>query len=55
MGRVVDTELKVKGVQGLRVVNASVLLISLCAHYQAPGYALAEKAAGLIARRSAPK
>jgi choline dehydrogenase-like flavoprotein len=32
MGKVVDTELKVKGMNGLRVVDASVLPISLCAH-----------------------
>jgi choline dehydrogenase-like flavoprotein len=52
MGKVVDTELRVKGIQGLRVVDASVLPISICAHYQVPVYAIAEKAAEMIAARS---
>ena len=34
MGKVVDTELKVKGIQGLRVVDASILPLPLAGHYQ---------------------
>lgn len=49
MGMVVDTELRVKGVKGLRVVDASVFPIALGAHLQAPVYALAEQAAHIIA------
>ncbi len=48
MGKVVDTELKVKGVGRLRVVDASVLPLPLSGHYQVPVYALAEQAAEMI-------
>lgn len=34
MGAVVDTELKVNGIRGLRVVDASILPIPLAGHYQ---------------------
>ncbi|KAF6755678.1 pyranose dehydrogenase [Ephemerocybe angulata] len=45
---VVDGELKVKGVRGLRIVDASVFPYVLTAHTQAPVYILAERAADLI-------
>ncbi|KAJ4017541.1 hypothetical protein NW752_001450 [Fusarium irregulare] len=48
MGTVVDTEFRVKGVEGLRVVDASVVPVPLSAHIQAPLYALSEQAAAII-------
>ncbi|KAI0199761.1 GMC oxidoreductase [Astrocystis sublimbata] len=49
MGKVVDGELRVKRVQNLRIVDASVFPISIGAHIQAAVYALAEQAAVIIA------
>ncbi|KAI0178736.1 GMC oxidoreductase [Hypoxylon sp. FL1284] len=53
MGTVVDTDLRVKGVQNLRIVDASVLPTSITAHIQAAIYALAEQAAVIISQDKA--
>lgn len=48
MGHVVDTRLRVKGIQGLRIVDASILPLPLAGHYQYPIYAIAERAAEIV-------
>ncbi|KAF8145110.1 GMC oxidoreductase [Mycena galopus ATCC 62051] len=50
-GGCVDPSLKVYGTANLRVVDASILPISLSAHLQATLYAIAEKAADIIKKR----
>ncbi|KIM32064.1 GMC oxidoreductase [Serendipita vermifera MAFF 305830] len=47
-GGVVDPTLKVYGTTGLRVVDASIVPIGLCAHLMGPTYAIAEKASDMI-------
>ncbi|KAF3058402.1 Oxygen-dependent choline dehydrogenase [Daldinia childiae] len=55
MGKVVDNNLKVKGVKNLRVVDASVFPVVITGHLQVAVYALAEQAAEIIhAERSKP-
>ncbi len=50
MGSVVDSQCRVYGVEGLRVVDTSIMPLSVTAHLQAPMYAIAESAAELIAQ-----
>ncbi|KAI1137384.1 GMC oxidoreductase [Hypoxylon sp. FL0543] len=52
MGSVVDTDLRVKGVENLRIVDASVFPICIGAHIQAALYALAEQAAIIISNEA---
>jgi choline dehydrogenase-like flavoprotein len=48
-GAVLDAELKVRGVEGLRVVDVSVMPTLHGGHTQMPAYGIGEKAADLIA------
>lgn len=48
MGKVVDNEFRVKGVKGLRVVDASVYPVPITGHLQAVTYAMAQQAADII-------
>ena len=52
MGRVVDAECQVKGVAGLRVVDASVMPTPISAHFMVAVYALAEQMAEIIAGKA---
>ncbi|KAF2259272.1 putative choline dehydrogenase [Lojkania enalia] len=45
---VVDARLRVYGVKGLRVADASVMPLHICSHPQATVYAIGEKAASMI-------
>ncbi|KAK7757945.1 hypothetical protein SLS62_000323 [Diatrype stigma] len=48
MGKVVDTDLRVKGVDNLRVVDTSVFPVPITGHLQVATYAMAEQAAEII-------
>lgn len=48
----VDGECRVKGIQGLRVVDASIMPAPDSAHYQVAVYDIAEQAAEMIAAGS---
>ncbi|KAL9087039.1 MAG: hypothetical protein Q9165_006867 [Trypethelium subeluteriae] len=50
MGPVTDTECRVKGVKGLRIVDASVIPVPIGGHPQSTLYAMAEQAADMIIR-----
>jgi choline dehydrogenase-like flavoprotein len=52
LGGVVDSELKVYGVEGLWVVDASIIPILPAAHTQATVYAVAEWAADVIKKNA---
>ena len=51
MGTVVDTTLRVNGIERVRVIDASVLPVPLASHYQATVYALAEQAVDVILQK----
>ena len=52
MGSVVDAELRVEGVEGLRVVDASVMPMVPRGNTNAPVIAIAERASDLIRGRT---
>lgn len=55
MGKVVNTQFRVKGVKGLRVADASVFPVAIGGHPQATLYNVTEQAAEMILRTSRQK
>lgn len=55
MGKVVDANLRVKGVKNLRVVDTSVFPVTITAHLQVAIYATAYQAADIIYRNTCTK
>ena len=50
MSKLVDSQCRVYGVKDLRVVDTSIMPLSITAHLQAPMYAVAKSATDLIAQ-----
>lgn len=48
LGGVVDTQLRVHGIDKLRVIDSSVIPVGMAAHLMSPTFALAEKGAAII-------
>lgn len=48
MGKVVDTDLRVKGVENLRIIDTSVFPVVITGHLQVAAYAAAEQATAII-------
>jgi choline dehydrogenase len=52
---VVDDELRVRGIEGLRVVDASIMPMMLSANLNAGVMMIADKASDIIRRRTPPQ